>query len=570
MSKVLVICYRKGNFNAEADVRKAFDIIAPKNIKNDILIFQPDSSINTFIGVLNAENEINAKTAKIISGYTRPVVSEKKLSDGSYFQIKWDSEKINFNVDRFESKSLWFYQDNEKFILSNSQLLIVSLKQSFTLNLKAVSWFLSSGSTGFQNAWDCNVKKVLHSHEYDFSLKNWNLIIEKKEYAVEKIIFSGRKAFLKKYIDFTKSVFIDMAEKISVEKMILPLSGGNDSRLLFYISDQLKCYRELTLANWGVKKENNEFDDKKAAKEIVKSYNKSLKDYYLPPNIEDLNNFFDVYIKNGDCRIDHFNAYSDQFKIFENMFNEDYKFLIRGDIPFTEGLDLNDKMSRAHIGIPKLTDFENYNSYILDDFLLIQENCSPTISKHDNESLIEWRDRLYIDYRIPIVISSFDDLINSYIVTIAPMMSYSHFLLYNEEEPNKRGDKAHIVTLSKRLDQSEVSFDALPSILSMEEIMTTEKNFDYLKSYLLTMDNKIFSNQMIESISCQLVFRPLKKVNKKNAFKNKIISIAKNNLPMRVKSLIKSKNKQNISSLTLAYRMVMVDKVYKIFNQNSL
>ncbi|WP_026452209.1 hypothetical protein [Aequorivita capsosiphonis] len=570
MSKVLVIAYKKPPSNLKENIRKSFSFIAPPNIKNELEIIQPDASINTFIGVLNPEFEINSKTTEIVSGYTRDVENKSgPLKDGSYFKIKWEEQSISFNVDRFESKSLWFYQDEEKFIVSNSQLLITSLKKSFKIDPKTISWFLSSGATGFQNAWDSEVKKVIHSNLYAFSLKDWQLSKTNRAYAIEDISFSKEKEFLQKHVDFTKQVFEKLSANNLVQDMVLPLSGGNDSRLLFYISNKLKEYKDLALANWGVKKDPTVFDDKKVANEIAQAYNKPLKDYYLPSKIENLDSFFETYIRNGDCRIDHFNAYTDHFKIFEQLFTEKYKFIIRGDIPFTEGLDLNEKMSRAHIGIPKFTDYGNYTSFVLDDFVEIQEKDLPLISKIETETLIEWRDRLYIDFRIPIVISSFDDLINPYIVTIAPMISYSHFLLYAQQKPSKRGDKAHIVKLSEKMDESKVGFNASPSIMGMEELLRTEDTIKYLKEYLRSMNNTLFSKEMIESICSQLTFNAHYNPNIKKPFKTQIINFAKENVPTKLKSLLKANYTKNINSLSLAYRIVMIDKVSKIFNQST-
>ncbi|WP_139856286.1 hypothetical protein [Aequorivita sinensis] len=567
MSKILVITYKNNKVDAKSEIKKAFSYIAPQNIDSNIVVYQSTTLSNTYIGVLNPEFEVNSKTEHIVSGFTRDIKGATNvLEDGAYFKIQIKSDSISFNVDRFESKSLWYYHDEEKFILTNSQLLITALKKSFNINKKTISWFLSSGSTGFQNAWDIETKKVLHSNQYSFSLKDWLVSKTPTKYAVENIKFSNKREFLQKYACFTEQVFKKQAKTTSVDKMVLPLSGGNDSRLLFYISNKLREYKNLTLANWGIKNSEDTFDDKKAANKIAKAYNKTLKDFYLPREIRNLDSFFDVFIKNGDCRIDHFNAYTDSFKIFEQLQDENYKYIIRGDIPFTEGLDLNDKMSRAHIGIQKFKDYGNCNSYILDDYIQIQEEDVVPITRKKNESLIEWRDRLYIDFRIPIVISSFDDLINSFIVTLAPMMSYSHYLLYCELKPNQRGDKAHIVNLSKQMDKSKVGFNASSSILGMGELLNTEKHINYLKKYLTRMDNNIFSKEMIESVNKQLSYSPL--YNK--SFKYKFINFIKENLPPKLKMYIKAKYTNNISSLTLAYRMVMVDKLYKIFNQATL
>lgn len=563
MSKILIISYRKSQENAKINIAEAFTRILPNNINNRVRIVKSAICKNTYIGILN--NEIKPTTSEFISGHILNCTqNEEDLADGSYLKINFNDDQITFNVDRFESKSLWYYQDEDKFIISNSQLIITSLKKTFRISHKAISWFLSSGSVGYKNTWDMEIKKVHHSNEYVFSIDNWQLNKTAKTYSTVNAKFSNEKEFLKKYNDLTKNVFTKLSASYDVRNMILPLSGGNDSRLLFYISNKLKEYKNLTLTNWGVSRADHVFDDKKAALQIAKYYKRELKNFFLPSEILNLDDFFNEYIRNGDCRIDHFNAYTDQFKIFKDLFNHNYKFIIRGDIPFTEGLDLNDKMTRAHIGIVKWIDYHNYNSYVLDDYVEIQQKDNVCISRKKDESLIDWRDRIYINFRIPIVISSFDDLINPYLTSILPMMSYSHYLLYKGQRPTKRGDKNHIVKLSKEMDQSSVKFNASPSILSMYELLATEKNIEYLKDYLNQMTTNLFSKDMIDDVMKKMELQKKQTSNTGKFNKGTIIKILKILLPKRLSSFLKSKQGHGLNPLILAYRMVLVDKVYKI------
>src|SRR5690606_29821573 len=99
--------------------------------------------------------------------------SSEGLPDGSFFEINYTDKEISFYCDRFESKTLWYYFDDEKIILSNSQRAIISLKSSFNLNEEAVSWFLSSGSLGYKNSWDKDITKVSHSCRYVFDSLSW-------------------------------------------------------------------------------------------------------------------------------------------------------------------------------------------------------------------------------------------------------------------------------------------------------------------------------------------------------------------------------------------------------------
>src|SRR5690606_21891527 len=179
--------------------------------------------------------------------------------------------------------------------------------------------------------------------------------------------------------------------------------------------------------------------------------------------------------------------------------------------------------------------------------------------RRDGEPLIEWRDRLYIDYRIPIVISSFNDISNGFVESRNPMMSLSHFKLYNRLANNQKGDKRHIVRLSKRLDKSGVSFNASPAIPSINELFYTRENIGYLTSRLENMSSSIFS----ENLRQQIVGK-LSKVRLDAAPTFSIQSLlkrgAKTFLPARIKAQLKSTANNELNPITLAYRIVLIDK----------
>src|SRR5690606_19283552 len=107
------------------------------------------------------------------------------------------------------------------------------------------------------------------------------------------------------------------------------------------------------------------------------------------------------------------NAFTDCFKMWGDFFNNGIRIVVRGDIPYTEGIDLNEIQARSHIGLNLFKDYSNFKDFELDKYIQIQDKYNIAISNDD--SLINWRDTLYIRWRVPLVISAFSQQISSYV-----------------------------------------------------------------------------------------------------------------------------------------------------------
>lgn len=570
MSKFFLIKYKKKHRQDVTDnLGMAIQNIMPVNITNKIEIRESELCENLFFGVLNHHECIQDngffQLGEIIRGGSKE--SSNVIPDGSYQRIEYDSKSINFYCDRFESKSLWYILDSDKLIISNSQRLLISLKGQFKLNEKALSWFLSSGTLGFQNSWDSEIVKVKNSIRYRFDLLKWELTTERIDYNLNEITFNSYQEFETLYKNLTVQCLSNLFIERKKTEFLLPISGGFDSRLLLYLANDGELSENVTLINWGVK--NTNFDDKNAALKISDHYQNTFLNKFLPAKVQNLDEILDTYIKIGEGRIDHFNAYSDNFKIFEDIFINGYKFLIRGDIPFTEGIDINEKMARDHIGIRKFTDYCNSGNFNLKKLISIQEQNNPNVQQRETESLIEWRDRLYIDYRIPIVISSFNDIINSYVETTAPMMSYSHFRLYEKLEIKQKGNKKHIEKLAKRLDKTGVPFNALPSIEPIIHLVKTKMNIEYLKAYLADVNVSLIDKKLIAQIIDSLDKTIIREKRPKESFYSNVKQKLSEHFPPYIKAYIKSKRVSYLDPVTLAYRIVMVDKINNMYKADS-
>lgn len=574
MSKFIFVKYKEKHLSDKVinNLTQLCDLLSPEGLQMTHQVYENSLCSNSFIGIQNSIEELEEKSCLLL-GHINTDINQYNnigdpLPDGSYSLIRFNEKDIEFFCDKFCSRTLWYYFDDKKLIVSNSQRAIVSLKGDFLLNRATVSWFLSSGSQGPFLSWDKDIEMVRPNEMVQLNIDNWTISKTKTIYHYEnQNNLLSVKDYNDYYAEYTKKSISKLSDRFKTENLILPLSGGYDSRLLLYISGKIEKLSNITTINWG-KKNAVEFDDKAAANLIAKHYNINHINKYLPESIQHYEQFLEKYIKLGDCRIDHFNAFTDNFKLWEELYKDGFKILIRGDIPFTEGLDLNLIMSRAHIGINTFADYNNIKDYNFGLLNSLQDEIEG-IKRKKNESLIKWRDRLYVNYRLPLVIGSFSDLINAYIENRSPMISGELFLNYSKLKDKNKGNKKHIVKLSEKMDKSKVSFMAAPSLPAQAEIFKNEKGILFLKSYLQNCDNhNIFGELLVDSVLLKMTSVKLNKKYRKSV-KAMLKSYLSNNLPPIIKGYLKSKDKLYLDPIAVAYRIVMIDIAIKMYNEDA-
>lgn len=570
MSKFIFVKYRERQDSSQIlrRLKEICGFISPAGLDMNHLAYENSMCPNSFIAIQNSIND-QIEASHLLIGHLNSDIEDyidinKPFPDGSYSLIRFNENYVEFGCDRFCSRTLWYYQDEEKLIISNSQRAIVTLKGAFNLNNKTLSWFLSSGSQGPYLSWDKQIKMVLPCKSLKLSVSDWQLTLTDIEYNFAEI---KEKNFDDYFEQSLKKSLKKSVEDFQPDEMVLPLSGGYDSRLLLALMQSDRKLSKVDVINWGVAS-NGLFDDKKASKKIAYYYGIKYIDRYLPSSISNFSEFLQRYIAAGDCRIDHFNAYTDHFDLWEQLYKIGVKLIIRGEHPYPDMIALNEKMARTHTGINLFKDYSNVTDYDLDEWIELQ-NDFDSIRRLKDESLIQWRDRLFADLRNPIVISAFSDIINGYVENRAPMLSGESFMHYINLKDSHKGNKSHIVRLSKKMDNSHIGFDAEPAIPSHDDVFFNPEGLNFLKNYLQNCIGKSCMKEgLIVSVIDNLPHYPEADRRNRN-IQIFIVRFLSARLDGFIKAFLKSKRKLTLSPVTLAYRIVMADMAVKMYSKDA-
>lgn len=335
-----------------------------------------------------------------------------KIPDGTFVIIRADDDYVELLTDITGSRSVWYYSDHEIFIASTSQIAITRYLRNFTLNRKILPWILSTGTLGPGNSWDTRVKKVK---------PNTSVLLDRKNCTLTESTESVK--FSKKITDYDegKRLLKNCIKKLIEEadyhpaKWFIPLSGGYDSRaLLLFLRDLFPQNRYRTVT-WGTKEARNRVgSDAFIAGELSNEMDITNHFYESNRNHIDYAERLDRFIFNSEGAIDHISAYMDGFVLWNDLvINEGCEGIIRGEIPFGPCAVNNEFEVRKIAGLLICRDYDNLKE--VDEWVDEQQTIPSELMKVDDESFQDYLDRLYLEYRVPVVVSPLADVKYSYV-----------------------------------------------------------------------------------------------------------------------------------------------------------
>lgn len=534
-------------------------------------IVQWPGQSDAFLAIQNSCGLPGPENGTLVIGWTKGDTLPDETSDGSYALISVDGNCTRFITDQFGSRTLWYYLDEEIFVVSTSQRSIVQLKGSFQPNKAAISWFLSSGCQGPFISWDIEIQQTRPNLYYEFDSYAWRIETRPKRgmnYLVSESLTPNE--FNTLFEGEVTEALEQIVGSHQCGKGLLPLSGGLDSRLLLALAQRGECGAALSLANWGVKAKEGSFSDKIAAKKVADFYRKPIYDKVIPTEVFSLDVMIKRFVEASEGRLDQFNAYADGYAMWHDFALDGYRYVMRGDIPYTEGIDTDEPSARAHVGLQIASDYNNVDALHLTEFAEIQSQFE--IERRDGESLVQWRDRLYVELRIPMVVSAFSDLIGQFMENRLPMMNWSLYQKYVSLPDLAKGNKAHIEALWKLNDKSKVPSHATTSLLQPVAYFETAEGLEYLSNSLSNIDqHEFFPEVMLKQLIADIQARqPREMAGFKHGGVGATLRVwISDRFPKTLKGRIKAARRRNLSPMVLAYRVVLADKVMSMYARQS-
>jgi hypothetical protein len=435
-------------------------------------VFSPSSSVLAKNSSVCLGNVIGreAKWWEPLQGYP----------DGSYALFRGNGKYVEVVTDVVASRTIWYFKNDDVFISSTSQRAIIFFLRSFVFNEAVIPWVLSTGALGPAHSWDSRIKSLPADSSIVLDRSSWHL-----NTAIGSCSFSTLDRSDEEHGSLLRQALTDTFEPIKLDysKWTLPLSGGYDSRgILCMLKETGKDIKGLKTVTWGVRSALDEKDnDAYVAKSLADHFNVQHKYYETDVSDEPLEDIFSRFLVCGEGRIDHIPGYMDGFKIWKTLFESGTHGIIRGDEGFGWSSVLSPLEVRRKIGIPLWSDFSNLRS--LEKFGFSKQELPTNLLRREGESLEAWRDRLYQQWRLPVVMAALNDLKLPYVEIMNPLLSrriiYQVRRVPDHLRTYKRLYKMIVRSLSPKVD-----FAKYPAIHSSQDILRSRRVVELLEAEL--------------------------------------------------------------------------------------
>lgn len=567
MAKIVYVCVR--NRELIPALHKRISAII-KNILPDHIVNAECKLISEediIYGISNYNSLIKEEGISVCMGElnSNQTNSWNKISckvDGSYALFRNDKNCVQIVSDVVASRTIWYYFDENLFIASTSQRAIVSLTGKFELDKRVIPWMLSSGTLGPSYSWSKHINRLMPDSSLLLNKSSWSINIESIQ---PKFIEEKKKSKLHftQLNDILNNVFNSFS--LDLSKWALPLSGGFDSRAIACFLKKGKISSDkITAITWGLKDSINQKDtDAFVAKKIAAELHLNHTYYETDLASNSIEVVFDRYIKSSEGRIDHISGYADGLAIWKKLFDSNIKGIIRGDEGFGWHAVVSDSNVRYSVGLVMCSDFANLEDY--ESYGFLKQDIPPYLTKNKIETKEQWRDRLYHQYRIPIVLAALSDIKLSYVEIVNPLLTHEIIRQVQKMPDELRTEKKLFKKIVKSISPN-LEYAKKGSIASVEDINKTPEALQLIISelnspYLKEVFPQLFINKIIKKIN-----QPHKKSNKKNLLKR----WAKNFFPMFIKDAFRNNiSKPYIDYHKIAFRMYLTGKTYKMLVEDS-
>jgi len=569
MSKLIYICAKD---NLPSSVEKRLQDICINLAPDNIAPPAPKIVIseNIAYGVMNPASSTSVSGTSILLGQLFEENTEwadpfKGPLDGSYALFRHGKEQFEIVSDPAGSRTIWYFLDKDVFIASTSQRAITMFIGNFQFNEKVIPWMLSTGSLGPSLSWDKRIERVPPDSSIILNKKEWSLT--KKENPIE---FTLREDSDDQHEQLLRESLVSTFESLHLDfsSWVLPLSGGYDSRsMLCLFRDTGKNIEHLRTITWGLEASlHTKGTDAYVARELANTISVSHKYFHTDLPEGSIEKIVNRFILLGEGRIDHLSGYMDGFEIWKTLFKEGIQGIIRGDEGFGWGKVSSPLVVRYSTGCALCSDFSNLKNY--QDFGLVTQEMPPNLIQREGETLAQWRDRLYHEFRLPTILSSLSDLKLPYVEVINPLLSRKILQQVRQGPDHLRTEKILFKKIVTSLSP-EVDIAASGAIESPVNILMQKQFVNLLKQELSSKNAmSIFPDDFLDYVSEGIRTREQEKTTGIGLFSLK--EFLKRILPRYIKNIIRDNiSLPIVNPNILAFRVFLTSRMNAILNDDS-
>jgi hypothetical protein len=425
MSHLIVICSRepRGAAGAAAKIRRCASLLAPENIApNEPLVFE---SGHLAVGVINPVDGILIRDGSVCLG--RFFGPERKWwetggepPDGTYALFRHDEGRLELLADVFATRPTWYVHTEDLFLAATSQRALVALLGEFVPNLQAVTWMLVSGMVSGQ-PWDARLQRLRGDSRVVLDRRSWTLRVECRPSIREPLPLSDEE-----HVDRLREAVLDTcaAMDLPMERWLLPLSGGIDSRSL--LLGLLRSGAQPRCVTWGPPSSlSDPASDSATAARLALALGVQHRFCPIDNAAAPLETAMRRFLLASEGQTVDFGGYADGMALWKGFFEDGEAGVVRGDEPGLEyhnhGRYVSELQVRRMNRLNLLSDFPA--DHPIRSLGLPEQKPDASLDRMPGETLCAWNNRLYEESVCPSQLAPLNTLKSCYIEIVNPLQS---------------------------------------------------------------------------------------------------------------------------------------------------
>ena len=367
--------------------------------------------------------------------------------EGSYALARWDADTVELVSDICGSRTLWYALTDEAFLASTSQRALVMLLGGFELHPEATACFLSSGTLGPEVSWDARIRRVPPDARAVLDRASWQVALEEAAFDLNGVAgdLEADVARLREAVATTCGSL-----NLDLERWVLPLSGGRDSRTLlaFLVGNGLRP----RCVTWATRTSlRNPLSDVSIARVLARRYRVEHEVLYLEAPDVDLETTVARFIAADEGRNDEIAGYLDGFALWRDLARNGVHGIIRGDESFGPGSrPMQPEAGRRQVGGATPDDYPE--GHLLRRLGLASQTWPPRLRKAPLEDLKDYRFRLSQQAFLPIILAGLTEPKARYVEVVNPHLSRQVIGAVRSLSPESRHQARAFRRIVNRLD----------------------------------------------------------------------------------------------------------------------
>jgi hypothetical protein len=352
--------------------------------------------------------------------------------------VELTTDAFRASGDEVGSRTIWYARSKGGLLVSTSQRALIRWLGDFEPADAAVGWFVLTGSLGPGASWDRRIQALPPAASLRFN--RFSRSLEVVRGAAPRFQHSAAP-LCELQTELITALGDVMARVPRVPPVALSLSGGLDSSLLLH---SLASAAPIDCVSWGAADAlEDPRSDAAVALRNARLYEAPFR--FLPIHPAPIDQAIDNFVAAGEGRVDHLTGYLDGLDVWKRLALEhQVQLLVRGDEAFGWVPVLTAADVRRSVGAPELGDYGNGERLRREGLGDLTIPPLPDALDRGAESLPTWRDRLYQEFRIPVILAALTTTKSGYVETYNPLLDARLLRVVAKLPDRERTDKRFV------------------------------------------------------------------------------------------------------------------------------